>query len=60
MASTVTAERRRRVGADDEWLDEMKVTFDSTEMTSFFDRFMPLEIGDDLVPTLVPAANDDR
>ena len=28
----------------EEWLDEMKVTFDSEELASFFDSFDPLEI----------------
>ena len=32
------------------WVEEMKVTFDSDELSSFFDGFEPLEIGDDGFP----------
>jgi hypothetical protein len=35
-----------------DWVDEMKVTFDAEELASFFDGFVPLEIGDDGFPCL--------
>lgn len=38
--------------AGPDWADEMKVTFDSGELASFFDGFEPLLVGDDGVPVL--------
>ena len=49
----------RRVAPGEDWLNEIKVTFDSSEMATFFDGFSPLEIGDDLVPVIPVASNDD-
>jgi hypothetical protein len=41
-----------------DWSDEMKVTFDSGELASFFDGFAPLLIGDDGVP-VVPTGDPE-
>ncbi len=49
MASTATANGSRSDPSDD-CLDEMKVRFDADELASFYDRFAPLEIGDDCIP----------
>lgn len=37
--------------AADRWVEEMKVTFDSEELASFFDAFEPLELGEDGFPS---------
>jgi hypothetical protein len=43
---------RPESGGQDGWIDEMKVTFDADELASFYDRFLPLEIGEDGIPAL--------
>ncbi len=43
---------RDKAGSHGDWSEEMKVTFDSGELSSFFAAFEPLIIGDDGVPVL--------
>ena len=56
MASTGTA-NVSRPDQNDDWVDEMKVRFDADELASFYDRFAPLEFGDDCLPVFPDEAD---